>query len=259
LERAVESHFEVDVGMPCISIVIPVYNHAEALYSALLSISKQTIKDIEVIVVDDGSETHVDCGKQNADFDFPIQMIRQENKGAPAARNRGLQEAAGEYVIFWDADVTAQTDMLETMACKLDQHASVSFVYADFEIGLSLPGIYKRMTAQSFDARALKKNNFIHTTSLIRRKDAALWDESLERFQDWDYWLTLTEKGRQGMWIDECLFTVKAGGSMSVWLPSFAYKKPWRWLPWIRARVSAYECAQKIVKRKHNIYNPSSP
>lgn len=237
-----------------ISIVIPVYNHFDKLGKTLESIFNQTYKDLEVIVVDDGSD------KEFQISDFPacrqagriknsdlVKLIRQENKGAPVARNRGMDEAKGDYVIFWDADLIARSDMLEKMKRALDENPEASYSYCNYKFG------FKKMPAREFDPDALKKVNYIITTSLIRKKDAIRWDESLKKFQDWDLWLTMFEQGKKGVWLNEYLFDVQTGGTMSTWLPSFAYKVPFKWLPFVRGKVKKYEEAYKIIKNKHRL------
>ena len=223
-----------------VSIVIPTYNHTVELKRTIDSIRSQTFTNHEVIVVDDGSKNPI--------VESPhYRLIRKANGGAPSARNRGLSESRGEYVIFWDADLIAEPDMLEKMVFVLDAQPEITFVYSSHKFG------WKKMPAQAFSVEALQERNYIHSTSLLRRNDALLWDESLEKFQDWDYWLTLVEQGKKGYWIDEYLFTVSPGGTMSVWLPSFAYKKPWSLLPGVRKRVKKYNEARQIIKKKHSL------
>ena len=238
-----------------ISIIIPVYNHEQALHQALASIAAQTYKDIEIIIVDDGSSVPVKC--QVSTFvpssgrgSVKCSILHQQNRGAPAARNRGLEEAKGEYVIFWDADVIGEPEMLKKMHQTLQESPMASYTYSDFYFGR------KKMPARLFDSEALRQNNYIHSTSLIRR--AALspkpWDESLKRFQDWDLWLTFLENNKTGVYVPEYLFRViprKRG--MSYWLPSFAYRAPWRWLPWMRGRVREYEDGRAAVVKKHGL------
>ena len=228
-----------------VSIIIPVYNHEQALKKALDSIFEQTYKGVEVIVVDDGNDQNFQFSIFNFQKILPMQFVRQEHKGAAAARNRGLEMAKGEFVIFWDADVIGKPDMLEKMLRALREHPEASFAYSNFWFG------WKKMKGQSYEATKLRSNNFIHSTSLIRRSLSIPWDESLKRFQDWDYWLTLSEQGKTGVWIDEYLFRVLPGGTMSAWLPRFAYGKSWRWLPGIRDKVERYETARRIVAEKH--------
>lgn len=224
---------------PLVSIVIPVYNHQAALERALVSISGQSYQNIEIIIVDDGSTPPIQIANR--------QVIRQENAGAPAARNRGLEEAKGEYVIFWDADIIAVPTMLEKMVHALESDKDAAFAYSNFHFGK------KKFPSKAFDLLTLQQTNCITTTSLIRRSKAIKWDESLKRFQDWDYYLTLAEQGKKGAWIDEYLFTIAPGGTMSSWLPAFAYKKPWSLLPGIAGRVAAYKAAEQVVRKKHNI------
>jgi len=176
-----------------------------------------------------------------------IKLHQQENKGAPAARNMGFELSKGDYVIFWDADITAKPGMLEKMFQALQNNPKSSYAYADFYFGK------KTIWGREFNAEALKQTNYITTTSLIRRGDFVKFDESLQRFQDWDLWLTMLEQDKVGVYISQTLFTIKSGGSMSQWLPSFAYKKPWKWLPGVRSKVRKYEEARKVISEKHGL------
>jgi glycosyltransferase involved in cell wall biosynthesis len=231
---------------PLISVIVPVYNQQENLLLALESIEKQTYENVEVIVVDDGSVEELRTRNLGLGT-IPLQLVRQENKGAPAARNRGFELSKGGYVIFWDADVVGEPDMLEKLKKQLSERPEASFAYSNHYFGK------RKMSGQHFTISALQRNNYIHTTSLVRRKDFPGFDELLKRFQDWDLWLTMGENGKKGVWVDEYLFTVKPGGTMSRWLPKFAYKKPWKWLPGIALRVRAYENAKKVIQKKHSL------
>jgi len=230
-----------------ISVIIPVYNHAGALRQALESLKAQTFQDFEVIVIDDGSEDGIDYAVHDYDEDLTLRFYGQENKGAPAARNRGLSYANGKFVIFWDADIVGEPELLEKMRDKLKANAEVDFVYSNFFIGKKL------MKGQAFDMEALKKRNYIHSTTLIRNNFDLRWDEALKRFQDWDLWLTLSKNGKKGAFIDEALFTIVAKGTMSQWLPRFAYKSPWKHLPWFKRQVEKYEKAKEKIYRKHEL------
>lgn len=235
-----------------ISVIVPVYNRVVVFGCALESIVKQTYRPLQIIVVDDGSSDDVKAvfemfKEKYSAPDCSFQYIRQENNGAPAARNRGLTEAIGEYVIFWDADTIGKSAMLETMQDMLVKNPDASFVYSNFLLGRKL------FRGKVFSHDELKKNNFITTMSLIRTKDVVKWDETLKRFQDWDLWLTMAEQGKKGLWVDEVLFEVKPGGTMSSWLPSFVYKIPFRWLPGFSDKVKKYEKAKDVVVKKHKI------
>ncbi len=100
-------------GGAVFSIIVPVYNVSEYLRRCLDSLINQTFSDIEIIVVDDGSkdESPVICDEY-AQSDSRIKVIHKENGGLSDARNKGLEAATGNYVIFVDSD-----DYIDTDAC----------------------------------------------------------------------------------------------------------------------------------------------
>lgn len=104
---------------PLFSVVIPVYNRAELLRGALESVRAQSCQDFEIVVVDDGSTD--DPAKTAAAFADPrIRCVRQDNRGASAARNRGIDLARGRYVAFLDSDDCFLPHHLERMARLLE-------------------------------------------------------------------------------------------------------------------------------------------
>jgi len=127
-----------------VSVIIPVYNAEEYLREGLQSVAGQTLKDIEVICVDDGS---TDSSSKIIDEfvkkDARFINIRQENGGAGKARNTGLKVAQGEYLSFLDCDDFYEADMLEKMylraketnarivVCACDQYINETGEYTD--------------------------------------------------------------------------------------------------------------------------------
>ncbi|MBU6442319.1 MAG: glycosyltransferase family 2 protein [Alphaproteobacteria bacterium] len=109
----------MSVAPPLFSVVIPVYNRAELLRGALESVRAQSCQDFEIVVVDDGSAD--DPAKTAAAFADPrIRCVRQQNAGASAARNRGIDLAHGRYVAFLDSDDNFLPHHLERMARLLE-------------------------------------------------------------------------------------------------------------------------------------------
>lgn len=99
---------------PLVSVIIPVYNTHEYLSECLNSVVNQTLKDIEIILVDDGStDGSLELLEKYQIKDPRVILITQQNKGASSARNRGLDIARGEYIAFLDSDDTIDTDAYE--------------------------------------------------------------------------------------------------------------------------------------------------
>ncbi len=115
---------------PRVSIIIPVYNAEQFLPECISSLREQTLKDLELIFIDDGStDNSRDLLLKVQKEDPRIQIIAFDvNKGVSAARNAGLRKATGDYIGFCDADDTAETMMFEVLlnACEV-HHADVSF------------------------------------------------------------------------------------------------------------------------------------
>ncbi len=99
-----------------ISVIIPMYNSAAAIERCLVSVMRQSFRDTEIIVVDDGStDGGGDVVRDLAAEDHRIRYIRQENGGVSRARNRGLEEARGEYICFIDSDDAVSKEYLSSM------------------------------------------------------------------------------------------------------------------------------------------------
>lgn len=241
-----------------ISIIVPTYNHGNALLRTLQSIQAQTYANWELIIVDDGSTDNtkslVRDWQSTVSQEQKITYHYQENSGAPTARNRGAAEASGQYLLFCDADIIMAPTMLEELLGALRNHPEASYAYSDFRFG------WKRFRGRPFDTSALRFMNYIHTTTLIRREVFSGFDESLPRFQDWDLWLTMTEAGHQGLWVPKLLFRAQiTREGISKWkprgwyaffrrFPSLAPKDFWR-----------YEEAKRRIYEKHFFTPPTLP
>jgi len=233
-----------------ISIIIPIYNSSKTIKNCLDSVLAQTYKDVEVIIVDDKSgdysiEVVNNYIKKLKANNFELKLIKHEvNKGAPAARNTGFKNSKGEYLFFCDSDSVLKSDALFVMIDVINNNRDVAYVYSSFIWGK------KFFKVGEFSDEKLKQGPFIHTNSLIRRENFPEngWDESVKRLQDWDLWLTMLESGHKGYWINKVLFTIKPGGTMSGWLPSFAYKL----FPFLPS-VKKYKNSINIIKSKHNL------
>jgi glycosyltransferase involved in cell wall biosynthesis len=112
-----------------VSVVIPCYNQARYLGEAIQSVLSQGYTHFEVIVVDDGSRDGTEgVASGYAGEDPRVRLVKQENRGLAAARNRGLEEARGEYVVFLDSDDRLLYEALEVGVRELEAHPGCAFV-----------------------------------------------------------------------------------------------------------------------------------
>ena len=124
---------------PVVSILIPAYNAAAYLPQCLDSILKQTYRDLQVVIVDDGSKDNtLEVCRECAEKDARIEVYNQENQGVAATRNHLLDKVKGDYVLFVDADDWIELDMVEYLV-NLAQSHSADFVMCDRVINDTKP------------------------------------------------------------------------------------------------------------------------
>ena len=132
---------------PKISVIVPVYNASKFLHESISSVLNQSIKEIELICVNDGSEDNsLEILEELYQNDSRIRIINQENAGCGAARNRALEEVCGDYIYFFDPDDYISENAFKEMYDNILSNDSdfVIFKIANFregeEIDYSLPG-----------------------------------------------------------------------------------------------------------------------
>lgn len=137
-----------------ITVVIPLYNKADCIATALDSVLAQTYQDFEVVVVDDGS---TDDGAAIVEqyTDPRIRLIRQENAGVSAARNKGIAEARGEYVAFLDADDEWSPEYIEIQFQLTEKFPQCDVFATNYEFrrpsGEMVPTILRRLPSKDED------------------------------------------------------------------------------------------------------------
>ena len=130
---------------PIVSVIMPVYNGHDHLRQCLDSVIRQTLKDIEIICVDDGStDDSAEILKEYAAKDPRVRVILQENGGAGAARNNGLRHAKGRYLSFLDSDDFFEKTMLKKAVDKI-QEDQAEFVVFRCDQYLNDTGEYKKI------------------------------------------------------------------------------------------------------------------
>lgn len=187
---------------PQISIIIPCYNQANYLKEAVDSLLAQTIADWECIIVNDGSSDGTPVVAElliELHRDRALKLINQDNKGVVAARNLGLSQARGNYLLFLDADDKLHPNFLAETLEILQQKPDVGFVYTDIEYFGTQQGV---KTDGDFDPSRLLRSNQASITSLFRRsicdRIGGLKTEMEAGLEDWEFWVAAYESGWRG-------------------------------------------------------------
>lgn len=200
----------VGVKMPKVSVVMPVYNGVRFVAKAIDSVLAQDFEDWELIVINDGSTDGT--ADVLADFtDMRIHVISQANGGEAVARNRGLDEAHGEYVGFLDADDLYLPNALCDMSAFLDAHSEADALFSDgyfCDEGGSTLGSLSDIRPGPYTGNILEPLVLDPTViagiicTLSRRKvitdSGVRFDPSLVIGPDWDFWIHLSRAARFG-------------------------------------------------------------
>jgi GT2 family glycosyltransferase len=205
------------VPQPKVSVVIPCFNLAEYLDEAIDSVLAQTFQDFEILVVDDGSNDPYTSNKLSALEKPRVRVFRSENQGLAAARNLAIANAYGEYILPLDADDRLAPTFLEKTVAILDERPDVGIVYSEVEWFGEKDG---KWDVPPYRFPDILLDNVIVASALFRRSDWELAGgystEFRSRWEDYDFWLSLIERGRLSYRIPEVLFYYRQrAGSMT--------------------------------------------
>ena len=181
-----------------VSVVIPCYNQGEFLPEAVESVRSQTHKNLEIIIVDDGS----DDGKTSAicqAFEGPgVRVLTTSNQGLAAARNNGIALASGTYILPLDADDRIAPEYIAKALEVLERDNDVGIVYCKARLFGAVEGEW-RLPDYSLDE--ILKDNVIFCSALFRKDDWEIvggYDPGMVYgWEDYDFWLSLIERGRK--------------------------------------------------------------
>ncbi len=194
--------------MPRVSVVIPCYNHGQYIDKAVDSILAQTFKDVEIIIVNDGSTDPftVDTLKK---IDKPkTSVLHTVNQGPSAARNFGISQAEGEYILVLDADDYYHPIFLEKGIRILEQQEHVGVVACGIQhFGLDSG----RKMPKGGDVCTFLSPSGLTGSALMRKvcwEQTDGYDESMKTsgYEDWNFWLDVTKRGWIVHIIKEYLF-----------------------------------------------------
>jgi len=189
---------------PAVTVIIPTYNRAHVLGQTLESVRKQSFRDYEIILVDDGSQD--ETGRLVAGHPTPIRYVYQPNQGVSEARNHALRLAQGAFLAFLDSDDLWEPTFLERTVGRLRAHPDEAMVYTDFvsvdAVGQPLRGHRKKPSGGQV-TRPLFVSVFIHTSAVVARREVIIeaggFNPKLSHNEDYDLWLRLSLHHRFGL------------------------------------------------------------
>ncbi|MEO2033155.1 MAG: glycosyltransferase [Planctomycetaceae bacterium] len=195
----------------CVSVIIPCYNQAQFLAPAVESVLSQASVAVDVIIVDDGSRDGT--SDVAAQFGDSVRLIRQENCGLSAARNRGMREAHGDFVLFLDSDDVLLEGALDRFVSVARNNPEADVFYSGARLIDSggeplcdvIPG---EMGPDPLTALLLANRISAPGAVVLRRR---VWDKvgefdpQLGASEDWDYWIRLAAHGATFIRIPEPL------------------------------------------------------
>ena len=195
---------------PLVSVIIPAYNAEKYVLEAIRSVEAQGYGSVEILLIDDGSkDSTVELVRQAAP---QVRIIQQANAGAAAARNKGLEEATGDFICFLDADDGWFPGKLKAQVQYLQAHPEVGvcyhkwYVWKPNERGEFLPPQRSEepVVGEIDPARSgwiytnLLLDCIVHTSSVMMRREVVrtigFFKTNLVTGEDYDYWLRVSRK-----------------------------------------------------------------
>lgn len=199
---------------PIVSVVIPCYNYGEFVEEAIDSCLNSTLQDFEIIVVNNGSTDPYTIEVLNRLNKPQTRVVHiKTNIGLPYGRNFGIKEAKGPYILPLDADDKIHPTFIEKAVLVMEAKPQVGFVTCGMEY---FGDEYWVWMPPAFDFDRLLIQNYVNVTSLFRKEawsEAGGYNESmLDGYEDWDFWISLAERGWLGETIPEVLFFYRRHG-----------------------------------------------
>lgn len=190
------------------SVVIPVYNKASTIKASIESVLSQSMKDFEIVVVDDGSTDNLD----EVLSAYPdIKVIHQKNGGVSVARNTGIDASEGEFVCFLDADDLWLENHLSELSFRIDENPEINYFITSHKTVNSDGGSYNSSVRLSdFDGEYVITDNLfrllnrhgdgiIHTNCICARKESLVkhglkFEPGVRIGEDTDMWYRIALK-----------------------------------------------------------------
>lgn len=198
-----------NLKIPVISVIIPCYNSGEYLTDAIKSVEEHPNKDLyEIVIVNDGSTDKITLHLLHELKSKSYQVINQENKGPAAARNFGVKNSIGKYLLFLDSDNLIRTEYIDKGIEILDKYNDIGVVYGNPNFFGENTGTY--FFPQEFSLKKILQSNYIDTCAVVRKivwEEVGGFDENRVLTQeDWDFWIRIGKTHWKFYYINEVLF-----------------------------------------------------
>lgn len=202
-----------------VSVVIPSYNREKTIKFAVDSVLNQTYQDFEIIIVDDCStDGSIEVIKNMTDSRIRLIELK-ENVGACVARNRGVEEAKGEWIAFQDSDDEWLPEKLQKQLEQLEREQADFSTCRMRRYYLGSKEKYKMypakiMKPEDYTYEAVLYRNCVTTPNLMVRRscfDKVKFDPEIKKYQDWDYALTLLKAGFTMTFLNEVVLNSYIG------------------------------------------------
>jgi O-antigen biosynthesis protein len=228
---------------PRVSVIMPCYNQGQYLDEAIASVLAQTYQSFEIIVINDGS-TDAETIQILNHFSHPkVILLHIANQGVAAARNTGIQQAQGQYILPLDADDRIAAHYLETAIPILEANPNIGIVSSQAEMFGEQTG---RLELPPYSFPEILLGNMIFNSSLYRKADwqtvAGYNPNMVNGWEDYDFWLSLIELGREVAQIPEVLYFHRE-------LPNSRSQK--------LTQADWVECYRQIFHNHPNLYQPN--
>lgn len=236
-----------------ISIIIPSYNVENYISKGLESCINQTYKNIEIIVVDDGSiDNTCKVVEEYIKKDKRISLHKKENSGVSATRNLGINKANGDYCLFLDSDDWLNDDAIEILVNNIDDNDLVICSYSNYINGEIKEARYYNpltLTKNHILLCASKKEYYLDSSCFklfdlsIIKNNHIYFDEAITNIEDGLFVFNYLHYIRKAKYIDDLLWTVnKREGSVTS-------------KPFSESRLTCIDAIHKMINEFNNSYD----
>ncbi len=193
---------------PMVSVVMPCYNDGRYIQESVASVKAQTYPNVELIIIDDGSDDSDTIAALNAlAKEANVQVLHAAHVGPSAARNAAIREARGKYILPLDADDTIDPTYIEKAVNILESHKDTGVAYCEADLFGAQSGKWDLPT-YSFESMLF--DNIVFVTALFSKADwekVGGFNENMKAgMEDYDFWLSILGEGKKIEQIPEVLF-----------------------------------------------------